>query len=166
MKKILFVLILTLATFAYSYAQKVTGSFRNLENQVRVKLVIDFSEADIMGMSEGEFYQFEEDWAHDKVEVFSLFYNYANEELKGIFAVGNYKTETDYVLRLVVHTVDVRGDYDSDLILLYSGEEIARAEGIYARGGKFGSKLNLMKDGAEHTGTAIGKFLKKQISAK
>ena len=35
----------------------------------------------------------------------------------------------------------------------------AEAEGINARGGKIGTKLNLMKDGAKHTGKALGKFL-------
>ena len=34
---------------------------------------------------------------------------------------------------------------------------------VLADGGTFGSKLNLMKDGAEHTGYKIGKYLQAKI---
>ena len=60
--------------------------------------------------------------------------------------------------------MNARGDYDCDLFLFRnladgSQEFVAEAEGINARGGKIGTKLNLMKDGAKHTGKALGKFL-------
>lgn len=147
-------------------AQRITGSFTPLRSQARVKLVINFSEANIMGMNEEEFSQYEEDWTHDKVEVISLFYSCANEVLANTLVVGNYTSDTDYILRLDVRAVDVKGNYDSDLVLIYNGEVIAKAEGFYTKGGTFGSKLNLMKDGAEHTGTAIGKFLLQELSLK
>ena len=35
-----------------------------------------------------------------------------------------------------------------------------RREITSAKGGHFGTKLNLIKDGAKHTGAALGKFLK------
>ena len=165
MKKTVIILLALILSCA-SDAQKVSGSFAPLQNQARVKLVINFSEADIMGMSEEAFSEFEEDWTHDKIEVVSLFYSYANDVLRDKLVVGNYKTDTDFILRLDVRTVDVRGNYDCDLVLIYLGEEIARAEGLYAKGGTFGSKLNLMKDGAEHTGAAIGKFLLKELTNK
>lgn len=162
-----FCLLLLAAIFITASAQRVTsGSFSLLRDQLRVKLVVDFSEADIMGMSEQEFSEYEEDWEHDKVEIVSLFHNYANEKLNGRLLLGNYRQDTALMLRLVVRTVDVRGDYDCDLFLLGGGGDgekivLAKAEGLSARGGKFGSKLNLMKDGAEHTGTELGRFLLK-----
>lgn len=165
MKKV--ILTLVLITIGVSaMAQRVTGTFMPLRSQDRVKMVIDYSEADIMGMPEEQFYTFEKDWAHDKVEVVSLYYNYANKELakEKAFIVGSYNFDTDYTLYLIVRTVDIRGNHDCDLILVANDEiEIGRAVGIRADGGTFGSKLNLMKDGAEHTGKSIGRFLLKQI---
>ena len=140
-------------------AQKVSGSFKPLQDLDRVKMVIDFSQADIMGMSEEEFYIYEEDWAKDKPEVLSLFFGYANKALKGNLILGNYNNDSYYLLALYIRSVNVKGDYDCDLSLLCEGVEIARAIKIGAKGGKFGSKLNLMKDGAEHTGKALGQFL-------
>lgn len=163
MKKTVTTLLILIACMATANAQKVTGSFAPLKDEARVKMNIDFSEADIMGMSEEEFTVYETDWTHDKVEIISLFYTLANEAMNGALVVGNYKFETDYTLDLLVRTVDIRGNYDCDLILLQETEngleEVAKAEGLYARGGLFGTKLNLMKDGARHTGDALGKFL-------
>jgi len=149
-------------------AQIVTGSFMPLKEQSRAKLIIDFSDANIMGMTEKEFSEYEEDWEHDSIEIFSLFYNYANKALARKLVLGNYNSDTEYIIHLIVRTIDVRGDYDSDVILIHNNKDgsqeiIAKAENLYARGGTFGTKLNLMKDGAEHTGTALGKFLKKQL---
>ena len=90
----------------------------------------------------------------------------ANEQLEKahLFIVGSYNFDTEYTLYLFVRSVDIRGNHDCDLVLVANDEiEIGRATGLRAEGGTFGSKLNLMKDGAEHTGKAIGKFLVQQI---
>ena len=164
MKKIVSTLLVLVAFLTAANAQKVTGSFAPLANEARVKMYIDFSEADIMGMSEEEFTDFEEDWTHDKVEIVSLFYTNANAELNGALVVGNYKQDTEYTLNLIVRTVDARGNYDCDLVLVRNLEDgrqetVAKAEALYARGGLIGTKLNLMKDGARHTGRVLGMFL-------
>lgn len=170
MKKVISLLLLAVV-FTTAYAQKVTGDFRPLKDQVRARLIVDFSDAIIMGMTLEEFADYEEDWEHDKIEVFSLVYNYANEELERTLVVGNYNNDTEYVLHLMVRTIDVRGDYDSDLYLIHNfadgrKETIGKVEGLFARGGRFGTKLNLMKDGAEHTGTALGKLLIKEMNRR
>ena len=134
MKKIIAALLIFSALFTVANAQKVTGTFAPLRDEARVRMNIDFSEADIMGMSEEEFADFEKDWNHDKVDILAYLYENANDALNGAISVGNYKQETEYTLDLVVRTVN-------------------------ARGGKIGTKLNLMKDGAKHTGKALGKFL-------
>lgn len=166
MKRIALALLLA-AVCIPAFGQRVTGTFSPLKKQTRVKMVVDYSEADIMGMPEEQWYTFEEDWAHDKVEVVSLFFNYANRELEKekLFVVGSYNFDMEYTLYLIVRSVDIRGNHDCDLVLVYNDEfEIGRATGIRAEGGTFGSKLNLMKDGAEHTGKAVGKFLVKELS--
>ena len=164
MKKIVATLLIISAIFTVANAQKVTGSFAPLGDEARVKMNIDFSEADIMGMSEEEFADFEEDWNHDKVDILAYIYERANDALNGAISVGNYKQETEYTLDLVVRTVNGRGDYDCDVYLYRnlddgSQEFVAEALGVNARGGKIGTKLNLMKDGAKHTGKELGKFL-------
>ena len=164
MKRIIATLLIFSAIFTAANAQKVNGSFAPLREEARIRMNIDFSEADIMGMSEAEFTDYEEDWTHDKVQILNLFYENVNDALKGNLVVGDYKLETDYTLDLVVRTVNTRGDYDCDLYLYRnmddgSQEFVAEALGVYARGGKIGTKLNLMKDGAKHTGKELGKFL-------
>ena len=164
MKRILATLLFFSAIFTAANAQKINGSFAPLREEARVRMNIDFSEADIMGMSEDAFTDYERDWTHDKVQILSLFYENVNDALNGAFVVGNYNQGTGYTLDLVVRTVSARGDYDCDVYLYRnlddgSQEFVAEALGIYARGGKIGTKLNLMKDGAKHTGKALGKFL-------
>lgn len=164
MKRIFAALLIFSTIFTVANAQKVNGSFASLGDEARVRMNIDFSEADIIGMSEAEFTDYEEDWTHDKVQILSLFYENVNDALKGSFVVGNYNIDTEYTLDLVVRTVSARGDYDCDVYLYRnladgSREFVAEALGVYARGGKIGTKLNLMKDGAKHTGKELGKFL-------
>ena len=164
MKTIFTALLFFSAIFTTANAQKINGSFAPLREEARVLMNIDFSEADIMGMSEEAFTDYEKDWTHDKVQILNLFYENVNDALNGAIVVGNYKQGTDYMLDLVVRTVNARGDYDCDVYLYRnlddgSQEFVAEALGINARGGKIGTKLNLMKDGAKHTGKALGKFL-------
>ena len=169
MKKILATLAALAALFTTAYSQTVTGTFAPLKDQARVKMVINFSEADIMGMSEDEFRDFEKDWEKDKPTILAHFYSAANVALGGVLMVGNYKFETDYTLLLQVRSVDSRGNYDCDLTLFRNGEDgeeiIGDAAGLFARGGVFGTKLNLMKDGARHTGVLVGKFLREEMAA-
>ncbi len=150
MKKALAVIAVALFCSGFAaMAQKVTGSFEALRDAGRVKMVIEFAEADIMGMTEEQFSEYETDWEKDKPGLLSLFYSYANRALKGALTVGSYNFDTDCTL--------------TDLILSEGGEESGRIVGLYAPGGVFGTKLNLMKDGAKHTGVAIGRLLLKEI---
>ena len=53
--------------FSFSaFAQKVSGSFKSLKEEIRVQMDIDFSSADIMGMNEEAFSDYEQDWNIDK----------------------------------------------------------------------------------------------------
>ena len=171
MKKTILTLLLFSAFFTIASAQKITGSFAPLANEARVKMNIEFAEADIMGMSEAQFTDYEEDWLEDKDQILALFYENANNAMNGALFVGNYPQGTDYELDLIVRTVSAHGDYDCDLFLYKiladgSDEFVGKAEGIFAKGGKIGTKLNLMKDGAKHTGKAIGKFLLEEKKSK
>ena len=65
MKRIFATLLIFSAIFTAANAQKINGSFSSLREEARVQMNIDFSEADIMGMSEAEFADYEKDWTHD-----------------------------------------------------------------------------------------------------
>ena len=106
MKRIFATLLIFSAIFTAANAQKINGSFSSLREEARVQMNIDFSEADIMGMSEAEFADYEKDWTHDKVQILNLFYENVNDALNGAIVVGNYKQGTDYMLDLVVRTVN------------------------------------------------------------
>ena len=151
-----------ISLFSFSaFAQKVSGSFKSLKEEVRVQMDIDFSSADIMGMNEEAFSDYEQDWNIDKPEILGYIYAYANKGMGGNLAVGNYPNHpggSKLVLKVV--SVSVKGDYDCDLYLYDAeGREIGKTSGIRGKGGTFGTKLNLMKDGARRTGAAVGRFL-------
>ena len=163
MKHFLFTFVLAALCLSAS-AQQVTGTFAPLKDVARVKLVIDYSEADIMGMSEAQFAEFEEDWERDRKEVLFQFNNKANEILKGRLTLGNYNFETEYTLNVIVRSVDAKGNHDCDVILTdRDGEEVARAAAFLGDGGLFGTKLHLIKAGAKHTGENL---LLKQLGKK
>ena len=156
--------MIVLAITALSAAgQKVKGDFSVLKDEVRVKMTVDFSEATILGMTEDEYAAYEKDWLKDKPEVISYYSGFASIELQPKLVVADYKFETRYTLLLKVRMIDASGNTDSDLFLFEGNEEVARAEGIFANGGVFGTKLNLIKDGAKHSGIVIGRLLNKYL---
>ena len=167
MKPLLATLLSLIMIMTTANAQKITGSFAPLRNESRVQMTVDFSKASIMGMSEEFFSDYEPDWHKDKNEILFLFNSYVNEALHGHPIIGNYSTGTDYIIQIIVQAVDFNGNYDYDILLFSNFDNtpslIAQAEGFYSRGGKFGTKLNLMKDGAKHSGTTIGLFLQKEL---
>ena len=143
-------------------AQTVSGSFRSIANEPRVGFMVDLSVADIMGMTEEQFAEYEPDWKKDKYEILSLISSSANKETNNAPRLGNYK-DANYDLKLVIRSIDVKGNYDCDIVLLKRDEVLAKGVGLYGKGGKFGTKLNLMKDGAENIGKMLGRFLNKNI---
>lgn len=161
MKKI-FAVIVSLAIASFAYAQKVSGSFKPLAEEGRAKVEVDFSKALIHGMSETEFAKYETDWEKDKPEIIGQFVGGLQAGIKNLAALGNFP-ETHATLNVSVLTISPKGDYMCDAILLVDGAEVARISNIYAKGGKIGTKLNLIKDGAEHTGKTAGKLIRRNL---
>ena len=145
------------------YAQKVTnGSLKVLKGQARVNLEIDFSQAVIHGMSEDDFAVYERDWFRDKDQVIAFFRIEAAESCDKI-AIGPFP-EAEYTIKVSVLRINTKGDFTCiGELQNKSGEVLASITGISDQGGRFGSKLNLIKDGAKHTGERFGIFLRKQL---
>lgn len=163
MKRIIISLMIIACAAMSASAQKVSGDFSVLKDEVRARMTVDFSEASILGMTEEQYSAYEKDWLKDKAEVVSYYSGYASIELSPKLVIADYQFETKYRLVLKVRMIDARGNTDSDLYLLEGDNEIARAEGVFAQGGVFGTKLNLIKDGAKHSGIVIGRLLNKYL---
>ncbi len=166
MKKVFLVVAVLLISGLAIKAQVFQGDFSVLKDLSRVRMEFDFSQADIHGMTEEEFANYESDWLTDKPEVLARFLDECNKKCGNVIYVGKYK-DSPYCIRILVHTITIKGDYDIDAILEDNeGKILGSILSIRERGGKFGTKLNLIKDGAEHTGELTGTLLKDAILKK
>lgn len=141
----------------------VQGSLDVLRGEEYVKVVVDYSNALIMDMTEAEFAEYEEDWYKDQPQIMSELIEEANDKLDGVLRLSRTRT-TDYILRWAVKWIDESGTIMSDFYLeTAGGEVIAVIENVKGKGGVFGTKLYLIKTGAESTGRTLGKFLIKHL---
>ena len=144
MKRILFLLSFALMGVLNMAAQgRVQGSFAPLKGESRVNFDMVFM--NIHGMSEADFSTYETDWQKDKPEVVGIFTNDANRTLGDGLTIGHFP-DAPYTLKVV--------------LLDAQQHEIARIDALKTRGGMWGTKLNLIKQGAESAGKACGKALK------
>ena len=140
-------------------AQRVEGALGVLNNERVVHFEISFASASIHGMTETEFAQYEGDWYKDMPSIVEHFVENLNEHMHNRVHFGNYPT-ANYKLRVEVINVSVKGDFDSDVFLIdREGNTVAKMIRLIARGGRIGTKLNLIKDGAEHSGELLGDIL-------
>ena len=149
-----------------SYAQAplstevVTGSFEALYNKT-ANLEIEYVK--IHNRSEAEFAEYEKDWKVDKPDVEDLILQNANAALKKVCHL-NFGKESDLTVKVVVTTISAKGDYSFVVQLLdKKGEIVGNITNLFGKGGIFGTKLNLIKDGAKSTGKKLGTILKKYI---
>ena len=164
MKKYFVALVALLLGMQAASAQTLTeGSLDVLRGQQSVKVIVDYSNALIMDMTEEEFAEYEEDWYKDQPQIMSELIEEANDKLDGVLRLSRTRT-TNYILRWAVDWIDESGTIMSDFYLeTASGEVLAVIENVKGKGGVFGTKLNLIKDGAEETGESLGEFIKREL---
>lgn len=144
-------------------AQKVSGTFEGLASQKYVNVMVDFSEASIHGMSEEDFAELESDWEKDKPSIIAKVISNLSDKLEGRFVFG-LKKPNSYALKIHVNTISIKGNFNFDVKVLNSeGNEVAQILNATAKGGTFGSALNLIGDGAEATGKVLAKIIKSKI---
>lgn len=147
-------------------AQKLEGSVDVLLNESRVDFELSFAKASIHGMSEAEFAKYETDWNKDMPQIIGYFVDDLNDEINGLVRFGSYPT-AKYKLVVEVIEVSVGGDLDSDVYLLdNSGNTVAKISGLVGKGGLWGTKLYLIKQGASHSGEILGELLHKTLKKK
>ena len=163
MKKYLMLLALLLVGMQAASAQTLTeGSLDVLRGQ-SVKVIVDYSNAIIMDMTEAEFAEYEEDWYKDQSTIISDLIDEVNQR-SGHLLYMSARRESDYTLRWSVRYIYESGDIISDFYLESAdGEVVAKIADVVGEGGAFGTKLYRIKSGAESTGRALGKFFKRAL---
>lgn len=163
MNRLLSICILMISFVMTGHSQVVSsGSLDVLRGQGRVNVDLDFSEASIHGMDEESFAIYESDWDRDKDEIKLAFIGEALTTCNNLI-LGTF-SNAEYTIKVIVLSITPKGDYFCKAnVLNKSGDVLATIDGIRANGGKIGSKLNLIKDGAKHTGESFGKFLSKAL---
>ena len=164
MKRLLFVVFACLSLCSYAQmplsTEVVTGSFEALYNKT-ANLEIEYVK--IHNRSEAEFAEYEKDWKVDKPDVEDLILQNANAALKNVCYL-NFGKESDWTVKVVVTTISPKGDYSFVVQLIdKKGEIVGSIAGLFGKGGMFGTKLNLIKDGAKSTGKKLGTILRKYI---
>ena len=164
MKRYFMLLAVLFVGMQAASAQTLTqGSLVVLHGEEYVKVVADYSNALIMDLTEEEFAEWEEDWYKDQPQIMSELIEEANDKLDGVLRLSRTRT-TNYILRWAVDWIDESGTIMSDFYLeTASGEVLAVIENVKGKGGVFGTKLNLIKDGAEETGESLGEFIKREL---
>ncbi len=165
MRRILFVIFACLSLCSYAQVpfnnEVVTGSFSSLKGQ-SANLEIVYNK--IHGMPEADFAAYEKDWNVDKPEIESIIWSKANDGVKSSCYL-NMGNKAEQTVRIVVNSVSVKGDYSFEIQLLDKSEKVlGKIEGLFGKGGMFGTKLNLIKDGAKSTGKRTGALLRKYIN--
>lgn len=145
-------------------AQMLTyGSLDALKDEKSVNVVVDYSEAIIMNCTESEFAEWEEDWYKDQPVIMKDFLEEVNQRLGNTLRVGCH-IKSNYTFRWAVKSINYNGAILSDFYLeCEDGTVVAIIEDVEGRGGAFGTKLYLIKSGAESTGRVFGKFLATQL---
>ncbi len=166
MKKFCFLLVVIfLLPFAASAQQLVQGNLSFLKGQTFLDCSVDFSQASILGMTEDEIAVQEEDWWKDRHNYVGRFYEGINSKLmkKSLF-VGKHENAS-YRAELVVRQVEKNGNMLSEFVIssTENPEEILCKIVVSATGGRFGSFLNLLGDGMEHTGEILSKYISGQL---
>lgn len=164
MRRILFVLFACLSLCSYAQAplstEVKTGSFEALYKK-NANLEIEYVK--IHNRSEAEFAEYEKDWVVDKPDVEDLILQSANAALKGACHL-EFGKESDWTVKVVVTTISQKGDFSFVVQLLdKKGEIVGNIANLFGKGGIFGTKLNLIKDGAKSTGKKLGTILRKYI---
>jgi hypothetical protein len=114
-------------------------------------------------MTEAEFAEYEKDWNVDKPEIENYVLVEANKALRGQCRLREGKDE-GLTVRLEVKSIGVKGDYDFYVLLLDKDKkELGTISNLFGKGGMFGTKLNLIKDGAKSSGKRMGSLLKKYM---
>lgn len=164
MRKLLFAVI-TLFAGVSLFAQDYSGDFAPLANVRRVRMTLDFSEANIMGYDVYEFGNYEKDWEKDLPTITNVFFDQFNDEMEGSMFAGRYTPEqAPYHILVMVRNISSKGAFTYDAYILDGkGNEVAAVQNIQEKGGLAGTKLARIKIGSYRAGEHLGEIIYREI---
>ena len=166
MRKKLICFLLTSLVAINVFGQKqmlFSGSLEQVKNAGKMAVKFDFSNARIHEMTEEEFSLYETDWKKDQPQIYKDMIEELQKKVKPWLVVGPFKA-APYTMIISVHSISLQGDFlfDADIVN-ENNEIIASIKDQYAQGGRCGTALNLVKDGAESVGEVLGYALKRNL---
>lgn len=163
MKKLGAIVLMGMVTMG-CYAQKLAeGSLDALKGESRMNVELDYSNAVLKGMSFKDYVAQEENWDKGVKEIKAKFVEEFNKSNKGKITAGSFDN-TKYTLRIDAIKVEKRGTTTADAYIVDAeGKTVAKITKIEGEGGKWGTHLNLMGDGATNMGAILGKFFKSKV---
>lgn len=165
MRSLLFLFAFSLYTAGVK-AQHIIGSLEKIYASGGVSMTINYTNAAIHGMSEDDFSYYEEDWEKDKNKVYEAFVSGVEDVFENTFYVGK-NIKSNYRMVIDVKRIQCNGSFVFDALFYDSQDKlVASIIGCTAKGGKFGSKMNLIKDGAENSGKRLAKVIRRNKSHK
>ena len=163
MKRIL-ILVLLLVAPIFVFAQKLNDS-KNLgaiADETKLDLIIDFSEASILGVDFEDWVTGEPDWeqSYSTIRVkFMQAFNSSADKGKKPHKVGN-APNSNYVVYVKVQKVKDDWSEVHALVSVKNRDgEVIFADSIKGEQGRFGSVANLMGDAMEDMGWKVGRLI-------
>lgn len=173
MKKIIFFIACYQLMFLQGIAQKTSNDF--LSKEKHLNIVMDYSIVKIDGYTEAEFVEYQcirggEKWETKwdsiiKKDLYQKFTGYFNENFIGKCDLrgGNFP-DADYIATVKLVKIDFYGTTEAKVIITKKGSDtVLSIIDIVGRGGRAGSRENLMGDGFRRAGSDFGKKMLKNL---
>ncbi|MCF0180066.1 MAG: hypothetical protein HUJ97_07480 [Bacteroidales bacterium] len=159
MKRTFALLALLFSFSVLSYGQKL----QFLKNESRIKLVINYSEASIVGHNEDTILGFEEDWEIDQPILYSKLTEKFNGKMGNGLVAGEFKS-SNYTMEVRPLIIKRSGYILAYFVILDNdGNEVYHSKDLKADGGILGTFLNLLGDGMRQLGIKMAKEVKKEM---
>jgi hypothetical protein len=162
MKRLIILFSIVLFSMVVMAQKPVENKWAELEflhNSRKINLVIDYSEADIVGEDYEDFVAGEPDWKTSEPEIRSKFIRAFNEEADdGSYPhrVGTYP-DAQYNMIINVKKVGDRGSNVKGVMRITNAEgEVLFIHSVEGNEGRFGSVCNLMGDAFREMGEDLG----------
>lgn len=127
--------------------------------------IVDYSQAIICGMDEETFAVIEPDWKKDNPEITG---NMIESLLEKTSKILPFKKSSPNTIIVQVLSITENGKFNCNVELIdASNNTVFKVNNITcSKGGTWGTKLHLMKEGAHNEGRNIGNAIKKALKDK
>lgn len=160
MKHLFIVLFLTVSSIMVS-AQEL--AFLRSEN--RMALRFNYEEASINGYEESNILSFEKDWLVDQPKLIQKFLQSYNAS--GIMPVVGMFESVSYTLEVRPVVISDHGNITFYALVLDDEDKVlCKTNMLNAKGGRFGSFLNLVGDGMRNSGKLLAGEIYKLMNKK